>query len=332
MEQPRRQIGRRPVLLGIAAATLLAAVRPARAAEKLRFGKSLADLFPYTPVDVGIAKGFFAARGLEVEIIAFQGAAKMQQGMVAGAIDFSIGSGSSMINVLKGVPSICIAETTAAPVEVGIVVPYDFPLRTADDLKGKKIGVATVGSVTEWMAFELARVKGWGPNGVVTVAVGGNQGNIGALRSNLVDAVVIDIGVGLELERKKEARLLLPCSDYVKDFIMHVIYGSKQITEEKPDAVRGFLAGWFEAGLHAREPVGGDRHRQPRDRADAAGDGEGVRSRHAGNVWERPFRPQGAGGDSRPLLRRSRHERQGAGYDVALYRSLPAEALRGIAG
>jgi NitT/TauT family transport system substrate-binding protein len=253
MEQPHRQIGRRPVLLGIGAAALLAGVRPARAAEKLRFGKSLADLFPYTPVDVGIAKGFFTARNLEVEIIAFQGAAKMQQAMVAGAIDFSIGSGSSMINVLKGVPSICIAETTAAPVEVGIVVPYDSPLRSADDLKGKKIGVATVGSVTEWMAFELARVKGWGPKGVVTVAVGGNQGNIGALRSNLVDAVVIDIGVGLELEQKKEARLLLPCSDYVKDFIMHVIYGSKQITEEKPDAVRGFLAGWFEAVAFMRE-------------------------------------------------------------------------------
>jgi ABC-type nitrate/sulfonate/bicarbonate transport system substrate-binding protein len=253
MEQPHRRIGRRPVLLGIGATALLAGVRPARAAETLRFGKSLADLFPYTPVDVGIAKGLFAARGVAVEIVAFQGAAKMQQAMVAGAIDLSIGSGSSMINVLKGVPSICIAETTAAPVEVGIVVAYDSPMRSAEDLKGKKIGVATVGSVTEWMAFELARVKGWGPKGVVTVAVGGNQGNIGALRSKLVDAVVIDIGVGLELEQKKEARLLLPCSDYVRDFIMHVIYGSKQITEEKPDAVRGFLAGWFEAVAFMRE-------------------------------------------------------------------------------
>jgi NitT/TauT family transport system substrate-binding protein len=248
MESRRHRLGRRPVLLGVgAAAALLAGARKVRAADTLRFGKSLADLFPYTPVDVGIAKGYFAARNIEVEIIAFQGAAKMQQAMVAGALDFSIGSGSSMINVLKGVPSICIAETTAAPVEVGIVVPYDSPARSADDLKGRKIGVATVGSVTEWMAFELARVKGWGPKGVTTVAVGGNQGNIGALRTNLVDAVVIDIGVGLELEQQKAARLLLPCSDYVKDFIMHVIYGSKQVADEKPDAVRGFLAGWFEA-------------------------------------------------------------------------------------
>jgi ABC-type nitrate/sulfonate/bicarbonate transport system substrate-binding protein len=28
---------------------------------------------------------------------------------------------------------------------------------------------------------------------------------------------------------------------------MHAIYGSNQITEERPEAVRGFLKGWFEA-------------------------------------------------------------------------------------
>lgn len=240
---------RRTVLTGLAAVAGSAVVRPrpARAAVTLRVGKSVGNLFPYAPIDVGIAQGFFRREGIEIEVVAFNGAAKMQQGMVAGVIDFSLGSGSSMINILKGVPSICIAETTSAPVEVGILVPYDSPARSADDLRGKKFGVTTVGSVTEWMVFELARVKGWGRSGVTTVAIGGDPAPTGALRSHLVDAVVTETSTAFAIEPQKIGRLLLPCSDYVKDFIMHVIYASQRIAGEQPDAVRGFLRGWFAA-------------------------------------------------------------------------------------
>jgi NitT/TauT family transport system substrate-binding protein len=32
----------------------------------------------------------------------------------------------------------------------------------------------------------------------------------------------------------------------VPDFIVHIIYATKKVTEQRPEAVRGFLAGWFE--------------------------------------------------------------------------------------
>jgi NitT/TauT family transport system substrate-binding protein len=246
---------RRTVLTGLAAAAGAGAVRArrARAAVTLRVGKSVANLFPYAPIDVAIAQGFFRREGIEVEVIAFNGAAKMQQGMVAGAIDFSLGSGSSMINILKGVPSVCIAETTSAPVELGILVPYDSPAQSADDLRGKKFGVTTVGSVTEWMVLELARIKGWGRSGVTTVAIGGDPAPTGSLRSHLVDAVVTETSTAFAIEPQKIGRLLLPCSDYVKDFIMHVIYASQRIADEQPDSVRGFLRGWFAAAAFMHE-------------------------------------------------------------------------------
>jgi NitT/TauT family transport system substrate-binding protein len=246
---------RRTVVAGIAASAgaSLLPLRRARAATTVRVGKSVANLFPYAPIDVGIAEGFFQREGLEVEVIAFNGAAKMQQGMVAGAIDFSLGSGSSMINILKGVPSVCIAETTSAPVEVGILVPYDSPAKTVDDLKGKKFGVTTTGSVTEWMVFELARVKGWGRGGVSTVGIGGDPAPTGSLRSHLVDAVVTETSTAFAIEPQKIGRLLLPCSDYVTDFIMHVIYASQRIADQQPDVVRGFLRGWFAAAAFMHE-------------------------------------------------------------------------------
>mgnify|MGYP003519671993 CR=1 FL=1 len=39
------------------------------------------------PLDVGIARGFFKKRGLDVEAIAFAGDAKMQQAAAAGSIE-----------------------------------------------------------------------------------------------------------------------------------------------------------------------------------------------------------------------------------------------------
>ena len=74
-------------------AALVLAAQPVKAAETIRFGKGFPTLFQFTPVDLGIEKGFFQKRGLAIELSAFTGDAKTQQAFAAGAIDMSIGSG-----------------------------------------------------------------------------------------------------------------------------------------------------------------------------------------------------------------------------------------------
>jgi NitT/TauT family transport system substrate-binding protein len=34
--------------------------------------------------------------------------------------------------------------------------------------------------------------------------------------------------------------------DIIPDFIVHIVYATRKVTEERPDQVRAFLAGWFE--------------------------------------------------------------------------------------
>jgi ABC-type nitrate/sulfonate/bicarbonate transport system substrate-binding protein len=241
---------RRRVLKGVAAtaAGLVAAPYVAHAAtETLRVAKSIPDLLAYTPIDVGLAKGFYQKRGLELEVLGFSGSARMHQAMTAGEVDIALGSGSTMVDAYKGEPSICIAQTMGPPVDIAIVVPYDSPIKTTDDLKGKTIGVASAGSPTEWVVFELARLKGWTRSDVKTVGLGGTQAAIAALRVHQVDAVVSGTAVGFLLEPQKAARVLVPCSDYVRDFIMHANYASQKIAETKPAVVKAFCAAWFES-------------------------------------------------------------------------------------
>lgn len=238
---------RRSALAGLAAVSTAAAFpTPIRAASPpLRVAKSVTGVFAYSPIDVGLAKGFYKKNGVDLDVLTFNGAAKQQEAMIGGALDIMLGSGTTLITILKGEPTMCVAETLGPPYELAIMVPYDSPVKTVDDLKGKTFGVATTGSVTEWMVFELARVRGWGPNSVKTVATGGGPATVAALRTHSLDAVVGTASAAYQLDGQKVLRIVLPCGDYVKNFIMHTIYSSNDLIKNRPNDLRGFLAGWF---------------------------------------------------------------------------------------
>ncbi|HEV8023091.1 MAG TPA: ABC transporter substrate-binding protein [Candidatus Lustribacter sp.] len=240
---------RRTAIAGLVAASAAASFpTPIRAASPpLRVAKSVTGVFAYSPIDVGLAKGYYKKAGVDLDVLTFNGAAKQQEAMIGGALDIMLGSGTTLITILKGEPTTCVAETLGPPYELAVMVPYDSPVKTVDDLKGKTFGVATTGSVTEWMVFELARVRGWGPNSVKTVATGGGPATIAGLRTHSFDAVVGTASAAYQLDGQKVVRIVLPCGDYVKNFIMHTIYASNDLIKNRPNDLRGFLAGWFAA-------------------------------------------------------------------------------------
>ena len=245
--------GRTGLIVLAALAALILGLAPA-AAEPLRVGKAQPQAFSFVPLDVGIEKGLFKKYGLEVEGTGFAGGARLHQGMAAGAIDIALGSGPDLPFVLKGAPELAVAALAGPPLLLGIIVPYDGPVKSAEDLKGKKIGVASLSSLTGWLALELARQKGWGPNGVTPIALGGSfEGNVAAMKTGQVDAFIEASALGLQLEEKKEGRLLMPAADYVRDFHIHIIFASNKLTKEQPEALKSFLKGWFETISYMRQ-------------------------------------------------------------------------------
>jgi ABC-type nitrate/sulfonate/bicarbonate transport system substrate-binding protein len=236
----------RRLLAAAAAVALLAQAQGAMAADKIRVGKAVPYIFSFAVLDIGMEKGFYAKRGLEIESIGFQGGAKLHQGLIADAADIGLTSGADLAVVTRGNYAKAIGAMAGPPLLMGITVPYDSPIKSLDDLKGKKIGIATVGSLTHWLSLELARSRGWGPEGVQIVALGGNvPAQAAALKMHQVDALMESAALGMQAEEKKEARLLAPV-DYVKDFHIHMFYATNKFIASNPDAIRRFLAGWFE--------------------------------------------------------------------------------------
>lgn len=235
------------LMVTVAALGVLALGRIAQADETLRVGKAVAQAFSFVPLDVGMEIGIFKKHGLKIEEYAFGGAAKYQQAMAARSIDIGLGGGTDLAFIVKGSPVLAVAAMAGPPSVLVLAVRKEGPIHTVKDLKGKTIGVSTAGSLTDWLVRELSRRQGWGPNGIEIAQLGAPRSQIAALKTGQIDGVVTDIGGAYRLEGEGAVRILVKFGDLVKDFHIHVIYATREVIDKRPDVVRRFLAGWFEA-------------------------------------------------------------------------------------
>ena len=246
---PKHCLGIRLLAATVLSVAFMAASNgDAAGAETIRVGKSSDISFTFIPVDVGIHEKFFQDDGFDVEVVSFGGSAKLQQALVAGAVDVGLGAGTDIPFLVKGAPEIGVGAIALTPALFGVILPYDSPVHQLSDLKGKKIGVTTVGSLTEWLALQIAKKEGWKRDDITIVADGSSgAAEVAALRTGAVDARVSAAALGLDLEQRKQGRLLMPVSDFVGPFLMNVIYATTDMAEKRPAATRAFLKGWYKA-------------------------------------------------------------------------------------
>lgn len=259
----------RPPMLALAVAVLLGivaeptSVRAQDAAAKsapemLRVGRAIANSWSFVPLDVGMAAGIFARHGLAIQSVAFTGSARLQQGLAADSIDIGLGSGPELAMVAKGAPAIGVAAIVLSP-RMTITGGRNAPIRDGAELRGKRIGISTTASLTEWLARELSRREGWGRDGIETVALGSDAAQIAAMKTGQIDGLVLDVATALRIEAAGEGRIVVRFGDMIKDFIQNAAYARRALVASDPDRVRRFLAGWFETidymGQHKDESI-----------------------------------------------------------------------------
>jgi NitT/TauT family transport system substrate-binding protein len=245
------QYGTVSAIIGLAG--FLAMPAPAFADTALTVGKANATSDAIIPVNVGDELGIFKKHGLDLKILDFGGGSKMAQALTAGSIDIGDGAGTEMAFVAKGAPMMTVCESTAPAPFLGIGVPWDSSIKTLDDLRGKTIAVSSPGSFSEWSGHVLARKKGWGENGVTTIAIGGGAApTLAAFKTHQVDASIGSASQFLAMEQTKEGRLLAPVSTYEGNVASGALFASNDLIAKNPDGVRAFLAAWIETVAYMR--------------------------------------------------------------------------------
>jgi ABC-type nitrate/sulfonate/bicarbonate transport system substrate-binding protein len=139
------------------------------------------------PQYMALQKGYFKGEGLEVEIIQMNprlGATAVVNGDVSFATPFT----STFRGVLQGFPmKLVFIHLKKGPYYV-MVRP---DIKDVQQLKGKRIGVATIKGTDQLVAEEMLQAKGFNPNLLQAVAIGDGPVRMQALISGAVEAICV---------------------------------------------------------------------------------------------------------------------------------------------
>jgi ABC-type nitrate/sulfonate/bicarbonate transport system substrate-binding protein len=240
-------------LVAVALALGIVACPAAQAQTKVRVGQPQVGTFQFVPLQVGSEAGIFKKHGIDLEVISFGGGPRVQQALAAESIDIGIGSGPELAFVAKGAPEIGIAAMADAPYSVVLTVPKESPIKSAEDLKGKTISISSKGSLTDWLGQELSRQLGWGSAGINLAPLGSTAAQTAALRTRQIDGMIVEANAGYKMDEDGSGRVLVQFGDRIKTFHIYVFYARKGFAEKSPDAIRAFLAAWFETIGYMRE-------------------------------------------------------------------------------
>ena len=138
-----------------------------------------------TPLYVAAERGFFRGEGLEVELIQVSprlGAMAVMNGDVAFTTSFT----STFRAILQGVP----LKLVMVALKKGIYYLVTRPeIKNLQELKGKKLGIATIRGTDSIVADELLRSKGLNPAMLQQIVIGDTRLRAQALMTGVVQVV-----------------------------------------------------------------------------------------------------------------------------------------------
>lgn len=182
---------RRALIQAAAAIPLIALASGARAqVTKLRV--STIPVMDTAPLQVGIAKGFFAAEGLDVDTTPTTGGAAGLPALAAGHVQIAFSNIVSIVLAAKqglGFQVITAANTTGdtPPDPAALLGVKGTTIKSGKDLEGKRLAVNTRNNIVWLYARAWVQATGGNPDAVTYLEVPFPQ-MVDALRAGRVDA------------------------------------------------------------------------------------------------------------------------------------------------
>lgn len=188
---------------------------PANAQERLKISHSAVDSSNsvwYVAQDAG----FYKKNGLEVELIFIPSTTTSVASLLAGDIPVANASGGGVASAAVAGASIVIVGCYLNTLPYELVVHES--IKSAEELKGKSIGISRVGSASDVAAQALIRGLGLEPNKEVPILqVGGAPERAAAFRTGRIAGFPSPPGV-IHLAKGMPHRILISTADFAKRY------------------------------------------------------------------------------------------------------------------
>jgi NitT/TauT family transport system substrate-binding protein len=149
----------------------------------------------YLPWDLAKGLGYFDAEGLDVALTYTKGGSEAAQALASGSVDYS---GNAIDHAIaaqaQGKSLVMIADFMNQPGITIVMRPGDKDkYKSFKDLKGRAVGVTTIGAATHVLAIWMAKKAGLSRDDLRIVGVGG-----GATMENAIAGGAVDVAFGNE--------------------------------------------------------------------------------------------------------------------------------------
>jgi len=163
----------------------------------------------YLPAELTERLGYFKEQGLNVKLESQPSGASAETALVAGQVNGVVGFYDHTIDLqTKGKCIRSVVQFANVPGEVEIV-GQGAAINSTADLKGKKLGITSPGSSTDFLTQYLAGKAGAGTDEYTTVAAGAGATFIAALQNGGIDAGMTTDPTAQQIKEKKLGTVLL---------------------------------------------------------------------------------------------------------------------------
>ena len=240
------RLHRRAMMQG-AAASLIAMPTIVRGQQRERAKIGVLPTSGAGPMYLALDNGYFAAEGLDAEIIKFESAQPLAVSLAAGELDFGATSlAVGFYNLAaQGVMRIIAAQArdNAGFPNNGFVVSneaWEKGFRSYKDMAGHSVGISTLGSAPHYCVGLIADKFGIPMSKINVESLKTNPNIVATIAGNRIDAAVTPSTFALSIVRNNQGKLIGWIGDETP-WQLGAAYTTSKIADGRSDYVNRFL-------------------------------------------------------------------------------------------
>lgn len=217
------------------------AAEPAKV-EAVSVDVGMLKLASSAPLFIGIEKGFFKEENIDAKPKWFDAAQPIAVATAGGSVDVgATGITASLYNMVAGGQKLTIVADKGREQKgyssTALMVPADSPVKTIEELKGKKIGITQTGSTYHYMVGRLLEKHGLTLKDIQLTPLNSIGGLMEALKGKQVDAVMLNEPNLTAVVKEGYGRVITQVGDEM-DYQTSGLFFSPKLAGNKDAAVR----------------------------------------------------------------------------------------------
>lgn len=232
---------RRSLAAGLAAGLVASpALVRAQARENLTVMTPFGFIPDFIEMMNAVTGGHYERHGFNAQLLGANGTAQALQQLTAGQVQFIRAAAIDMIRATgQGAPLVAIA-TSHQGSTFHMISPREKAITRAEDLKGKTVGIVSVGGTTDIFLNLILNKVGLKPDDVKREVTGNSPGILQMVRQGRVDCFMASIVVPVVLRRQNE-QIEAWSTDKYAPMPSQCYITTREVIERRPETVVRFL-------------------------------------------------------------------------------------------